>query len=66
MSPTTRKPISCIVACCPDGGIGYRGTLPWPRIREDRVHFKRTTVDVDGGVGMRNAVIMGRNTWDET
>ncbi len=48
-----------IVAMCPNGGIGYKGGLPWPHCKADMAHFaKRTT---GGG---NNAVIMGAKTWD--
>ena len=48
-----------IAAMCSDGGIGYKGQLPWPHCKADMAHFaKRTT-----GAG-NNAVIMGKNTWD--
>ena len=45
-----------IIACDPDGGIGYQNRLPWTNIRGDLPRFKRLT---DG-----QAVVMGRNTWD--
>lgn len=48
-----------IAAMCSDGGIGYKGQLPWPHCKADMAHFaKRTT-----GAG-NNAVIMGKTTWD--
>lgn len=48
-----------IGAMCADGGIGYKGQLPWPHSKADMAHFvKRTT-----GAG-NNAVIMGKTTWD--
>ena len=48
-----------IAAMCPNGGIGYKGGLPWPHNKADMAHFaKRTT---GGG---NNAVIMGAKTWD--
>jgi len=48
-----------IVAMCPNGGIGYKGRLPWPHCKADMAHFaKRTT-----GSG-NNAVVMGKKTWD--
>ena len=51
--------IKLIVAMCPNGGIGYKGRLPWPHCKADMAHFaKRTT---GGG---NNAVIMGAKTWD--
>ena len=45
-----------ILACDPNGGIGYQNKLPWTNIRSDLPRFKRLT---DG-----KNVIMGRNTWD--
>jgi len=52
------KTFKLIVAMCHDGGIGYKGELPWPHCKADMAHFaKRTT-----GAG-NNAVIMGRSTW---
>ena len=48
-----------IAAVCSDGGMGYKGKLPWPHCKADMAHFaKRTT---GGG---NNAVIMGKKTWD--
>ena len=44
---------------CADGGIGYKGRLPWPHCKADMAHFaKRTT---GGG---NNAVVMGKTTRD--
>jgi dihydrofolate reductase len=45
-----------IIACDPDGGIGYQNRLPWSNIQGDLPRFKRLT---DG-----QTVVMGRNTWD--
>ena len=45
-----------IIACDPDGGIGYENRLPWTNIQGDLPRFKRLT---EG-----QTVIMGRNTWD--
>jgi dihydrofolate reductase len=45
-----------ILACDPNGGIGYQNKLPWTNVRGDLPRFKRLT---DG-----QNVIMGRNTWD--
>ncbi len=54
---------SIIVACDKSGGIGNNGDLPWPSIQEDTVRFyKITTITQDPK--KRNAVIMGRKTWD--
>jgi dihydrofolate reductase len=45
-----------ILACDPNGGIGYQNRLPWTNIRGDLPRFKRLT---EGQL-----VVMGRNTWD--
>ena len=45
-----------IIACDPEGGIGYQNRLPWSNIQGDLPRFKRLT---EG-----KTVIMGRNTWD--
>jgi dihydrofolate reductase len=45
-----------ILACDPNGGIGYQNKLPWTNIQGDLPRFKRLT---EG-----HPVIMGRNTWD--
>ena len=46
-----------IVAVCHNGGIGYRGALPW-KLTSDMQYFKRVTMG-----NKNNAVIMGKNTW---
>jgi dihydrofolate reductase len=45
-----------IIACDPNGGIGYQNKLPWTNIQGDLPRFKRLT---EG-----HPVVMGRNTWD--
>jgi dihydrofolate reductase len=45
-----------IVACDPDGGIGYQNKLPWSKIEGDLPRFKELTTN--------NIVVMGRNTWE--
>jgi dihydrofolate reductase len=45
-----------IVACDPQGGIGYKNKLPWNKIQGDLPRFKKLT---DGQI-----VVMGRNTWE--
>lgn len=49
--------INAIFAVDRTGGIGFRGTLPWPHLSKDIEHFKKTT--------MNSIVIMGRRTWDD-
>ena len=52
----------CVVAADAGGGIGRDNDLPWPRLREDLRFLRRMTTEApDGG---RNAVIMGRRTWE--
>jgi dihydrofolate reductase len=48
--------VKLIIACDPDGGIGYQNRLPWDKIQGDLPRFKRLTD--------KFPVIMGRNTWD--
>ena len=45
-----------IVACDPNGGIGYNGKLPWDKIQGDLPRFRQLTNN--------QVVVMGRNTWD--
>src|SRR3989344_6234744 len=51
-----------VVASDDNGGIGLNGDLPW-RIPEELAWFKILTTRVDD-LHKRNAVIMGRNTWE--
>jgi dihydrofolate reductase len=44
------------------GGIGANGALPW-RLPSDVAHLKKLTTETSVP-GARNAVIMGRVTWD--
>lgn len=39
------------------GGMGYKGTLPWPHHKEDLQYFKSQTEN--------DIVVMGRRTWDD-
>lgn len=45
-----------ILACTPNGGIGYQNKLPWTNIQGDLHRFKSLTYG--------HTIIMGRNTWD--
>ena len=52
-----------IVAACGNSfGIGYNGELPW-RLRSEMKYFAQTTSKVTDP-NKRNAVIMGRKTWE--
>lgn len=48
--------INAIVAVERGQGIGYNGSMPWPRLSGDLKWFKQLTTD--------NVIIMGRKTWD--
>lgn len=52
---------SVIAAVSKNGGIGYKGDLPW-RLKKEMAYFNRMTTQVNRE-GVQNAVIMGRNTW---
>ena len=52
--------MEAIIACTREGGIGLANKLPW-KIKEDLEHFKRITM---GNKDKRNAIIMGRKTWE--
>lgn len=48
--------INAIVAVEKGQGIGFNGSMPWPRLSGDLRFFKDKTIN--------NIVIMGRKTWD--
>jgi dihydrofolate reductase len=54
---------ACVVAADEARGIGKDNGLPWPRLPTDVAHFKDVTSNVSEP-GCRNAVVMGRLTWD--
>lgn len=51
-----------VVAADLDWGIGRDNALPWPRLPGDLAHFRRVTSAASPG--RRNAIVMGRRTWD--
>jgi dihydrofolate reductase len=51
-----------IVALCRGGGIGFQGTLPWPKIERDLRFFSQTTKS--SKFPYNSAVVMGRKTWE--
>ena len=53
----------CVLAADLDWGIGKDNGLPWPRLRGDLAHFRRTTTSTVKE-GARNAIVMGRKTWE--
>lgn len=56
------KTFDIVVAADARLGIGKNGQLPW-KLSKDMAYFKRVTSEVQDA-GKRNAVIMGRITWD--
>ena len=59
----TSRAFQIVVAATRDEmGIGLDGALPW-RLPKDMAYFKAVTSRVDEP-GARNAVIMGRKTWE--
>ena len=54
--------ISVIAAICSNGGIGYQGKIPWDLPR-DRSYFRQLTISTTDPL-KRNAVVMGRKTWE--
>ncbi|HOD12336.1 MAG TPA: dihydrofolate reductase [Candidatus Omnitrophota bacterium] len=56
------KTFDIIVAADQNNGIGKNGVLPWD-LPEDMKHFKTITLAVADAT-RKNAVIMGRKTWE--
>lgn len=48
--------MKAILACEKNGGIGYKGSIPWPKDDKDLARFKELTLNT--------VVIMGRKTWE--
>jgi dihydrofolate reductase len=53
-----------VVAADLDWGIGKANGLPWPKLSGDLAHFRRVTSAAPDG--KRNAIVMGRKTWEST
>lgn len=53
--------LALIVACTTKNGIGKDGGLPW-KLPKEMAYFRQATMSCPPGT--RNAVIMGRNTWE--
>lgn len=66
------KPLTLIVAATRTMGIGNKGQLPWPMLKQEMAYFARITKRVPSsitaptgsGTNARNIVIMGRKTWE--
>jgi dihydrofolate reductase len=57
--------LKLIVAMCKNNGIGINNKIPW-KISEDMVYFSKKTIGKYkcSGDDKKNAVVMGRNTWE--
>uniref|UniRef100_A0A6N2MR31 Bifunctional dihydrofolate reductase-thymidylate synthase n=1 Tax=Salix viminalis TaxID=40686 RepID=A0A6N2MR31_SALVM len=60
--PNPRKTYQVVVAATKDMGIGKDGKLPW-KLPSDLKFFKDLTLTTTDS-GKKNAVIMGRKTWE--
>ncbi|KAF1917363.1 dihydrofolate reductase-like domain-containing protein [Ampelomyces quisqualis] len=60
---TSPQTLTLILAATPSLGIGRAGTLPWPQLKKEMAYFARVTKRVSNP-SKRNAVLMGRKTWD--
>ncbi|KAH8770381.1 dihydrofolate reductase-like domain-containing protein [Hyaloscypha sp. PMI_1271] len=61
-STMTARELTLIVATTSKMGIGRGGTLPWTGLKKEMAYFARVTKRASPG--SRNAVIMGRKTWE--
>jgi len=48
--------VKLILACDPNGGIGYNNKLPWDKIQGDLPRFKELTTGKN--------IVMGKRTWE--
>ena len=55
------KELAIISAACRSNGIGFKGKLPW-RLPKEMAYFTR--ISSTSRNNSKNAVIMGRKTWD--
>ncbi|KAM7189254.1 Dihydrofolate reductase-like domain containing protein [Rhypophila sp. PSN 637] len=77
MPPPAALELTLVLAATRDMGIGVHGGLPWTGLKKEMSYFARVTKRIpspypslqsqDGTTpppAMKNAVIMGRKTWD--
>lgn len=60
---SANKRFDIVVAATLQNGIGFKGTMPWPHLKDD-MKFFFTLTSKTAMEGKHNAVIMGRKTWD--
>ena len=68
-----QRKLKLIVAMCRNRGIGNENNIPW-KIKKDLTYFSQCTIGkygkyIKSGNGdvqyiKKNAIIMGRNTWN--
>lgn len=64
MHPSSQRTYQVVVAATRDMGIGKNGKLPW-KLPSDLKFFKELTMSTcTSDPTKKNAVIMGRKTWD--
>lgn len=44
--------------------FGYKGSLPWEKLKEDLRYFQKITTETEGNGSKKNIVIMGRLTFE--
>lgn len=54
----TKLSVCAIFATDLDGGMGFQGSMPWPRLSDDLKNFRRLTLEC--------LVLMGSKTWTST
>ena len=50
--------MKAILACEKNGGIGFKGSMPWPKQEKDLARFKELTLNT--------RILMGSGTWEAT
>ena len=55
--------VTLIVAATTKNGIGQAGKLPW-RLPQEMQYFARVTTGEPDGKSKKNAIVMGRVTWE--
>lgn len=57
------KRVTLIVAATTNNGVGQAGQLPW-RLPQEMQYFARVTTGEPDSKSKKNAVVMGRVTWE--
>ncbi len=57
------KPINLILASTRKMGIGYKNDIPWPFLKQDMIHFNKTTKKCADNK-KQNAVVMAFKTFE--